>query len=249
MRATENRAATLLVVMDESIGVQLVHRESAGEQHASRVMNGDGRTPGFGGFETGSTNTVLPDHPRLGPNHFVCREPIWATVARYALYVVFAGVVGYQAVVLYGMTPFAIFLLVIGVGLMAVLSARLSPRSIDFIGGSEGVYFPSRTRSGIGFGFLATPKTWLFVPWSNVLRISVGPLFDEWGATRGVTYCLRVSEDERREYFSTPTLPVIDGPRSAIQRGSILVGYRSVLRSPYKILAVLLRLRKAHAGV
>lgn len=231
------------------IGIQSLYRGFAVKRNASRPMSMYGNTSSLGGSDGRRANTVLAVFPSLGPNHFVFGEPAWLMSFRYGLYLAFAGSIAYQMMPALHMAlplEFQLSIAVATVIVGALLAGQVVPRSIDFIGDSEGVYFPSRTRSGIGLR--RSPKTWLFVPWSNVIRISVQPLFDEWGSTEGVTYCLRASEAERREYFSSSAMPDLDSSPFAIQRGSFVVGYRSAFRSPYKALANLLRLQNARTS-
>lgn len=113
--------------------------------------------------------------------------------------------------------------------------------SVHYVGNARGLYFPTRRRSWI----LGRSKTqpWLFVPWSNVLRISVAPLLDESGR-KGVSFSLRVSDEQRRLYF--PRAAVLDwGDESRINTAcSILVAYPSICKPLHKIVSILCALQR-----
>lgn len=127
-------------------------------------------------------------------------------------------------------------------GLTIVFAVRSSYASIDFASDEQGVYFPSWQKFRITGSVMS--QKWLFVPWSNISSIGVQLLLDEWGNTKCVTFGLCANEEEQRVFFSgTARLDFDEGSPSG-NRGSILVGYPSAFRSPYKAVAILRSLQR-----
>jgi len=192
-------------------------------------------------YDNDRVNTVLDRYPALGDAHFICSEPGWLRIVRRGLFLLSGFGLAYFAI-----SPSTItFLAPLLLWLLSVLAIAVAVRPLSghirYVSDSQGVYFPSQQRLWrIG---PARPKTWLFVPWSNISKVGVQSLLDEWGYTEGVTFCLRASEEERQVYFSETAVPDLDGisPSGHSHRGSILIGYPSPFISPYKIAAILLR--------
>jgi hypothetical protein len=189
-----------------------------------------------------SVNTVLDDYPALAAAQFISGRPRWLDAVSRAVLLLSGGGLAYLATSISTIPSLAALLLWIVSGLAILVAVRPWSASIDYAGDAHGVYFPSRQSFGIVGR--TKPPTWLFVPWSNVSNIGVQPLLDESGNAKGVTFCLRASDDERRVYFSGTAMLDLDERSPIGQRGSILVGYRSAFKSPYKIAATLRSLQR-----
>jgi hypothetical protein len=176
-------------------------------------------------------NKVVNEFPGLNTAHFISTESRWPIAVMLGLWVLCGCAFVYLASSASTLPSAAIVFL--GIASALLLVALLSARgSIHYASDACGVYFPSRF---FWIGGRAKVRTWLFVPWPNISRISVQPLGES--GTKGVAFCLRASDEERRLYFAraaTLDLGDVSGTDS-----SILVVYPSAFRSPYKIAAIL----------
>lgn len=199
----------------------------------------------MGVCEDRSLNTVLDGYPALSSDHFICREPRWVGIAlRAALLLSGCGLALF--LIQAPSIPFvATVLLWIGSGLAVLVATRPLPGSIRYISDPQGVYFPARKRLG-SVGSAKDP-TWLFVPWPNISSITVQLMLDESGSKKGVTFRLRANDEERRRYFSAAAMLNFGAGASSGDGGSILVGYPSAFKSPYKVAAMLSRFQRRQA--
>jgi len=187
-------------------------------------------------------NTVLDEYRVFETAHFIYGEPRWLRLGRRGLFLLSGCGLAYFMTSAATM-PFVVTLLLwIVSGLAIVVAVRTPPASIHFASDAQGVYFPSEQKLRIAGPVMA--QKWLFVPWSNISSIGVQLLLDEWGNTKCVTFGLRASEDEQRVFFSRTARPGFHEGLPIGNRGSILVGYPSVFRSPYKALAILRNLQR-----
>jgi hypothetical protein len=85
----------------------------------------------------------------------------------------------------------------------------------------------------------AGPQKWLLVPWSNISSICVQQLLVESENTKGVTFCLRASDEDRRVYFARTAMLKHEHLPPVGDHASILVGFPSAFKSPYDIAALL----------
>ena len=186
-------------------------------------------------FGSRGLNTILNEFPALRAANFICAEPRWLSAITLGLCLLSGCALAYLGASASTLPSAVILLLGIASALLLV-ALRPTRGSIHYASNDHGVYFPSRRTSWIVGR--AKDQTWLFVPWSNISRISVQPLLDESGK-KSVTFCLRASDEERRLYF--PLAATLDlGEESRISTGcSILVGYPSAFKSPYRIASIL----------
>ena len=186
-------------------------------------------------FGCRGVNTVVDELPAFNAAHFICAEPRWMVTIAPPLCLLSACVLAYWA----GSANRIAAAVILGIGIAcAMLAAALRPTrsAIYYASDARGVYFPSR-RNIWKLGRVA-PRSWLFVPWSRVSRISVQPLLDESGR-RGVTFCLRASDEQRRRYFSrSATLDAGRDPGIGTDC-SILVVFPGAFKSPYRIASIL----------
>ncbi|MFZ4539839.1 hypothetical protein [Propionivibrio sp.] len=190
-----------------------------------------------GGYEVRRLNTVLDEFPVLSATHFICGEPRWVGTLRRGLLLVAGFGIGYFATSAPTISlPISLLLWAVA-GVAILFAIRPSPASIYYASDPKGVYFPSRQRSGF-FG-PARPQTWLLVPWSNITRICVQLLLNETGNTKGVTFCLRVSEEDWRVYFSGTAMLKHGEKHSVGEHQSLLVGFPGEFKSPHEIASLL----------
>lgn len=189
-------------------------------------------------------NTVLDRYPALSSEHFICREPRWVGVARRAAFLL-SGCGLALFLTRAPSIPFvATVLLWIVSGLAAFVAMRPLLGSIRYISDRQGVYFPAQKKLGtVGS---TKHQTWLFVPWPNISSISVQLMLDESGSKKGVTFRLCANEEERRRYFSGAAMLNFEAGASSGDGRSILVGYPSGFKSPYKVAAMLSRFQRRH---
>lgn len=128
-------------------------------------------------------------------------------------------------------------LLLIVTGLAIFAAMRPARATICYAGDALGVYFPERKRSGIFNP--AGPQTWLLVPWSNISSICVQQLLVESGNTKGVTFCLRASDEDQRVYFARTAMLKHEHLPPVGDSAYILVGFPRAFKSPYDIAALL----------
>ncbi|MFZ4539128.1 hypothetical protein [Propionivibrio sp.] len=190
-------------------------------------------------------NTVLDEFPVFSSAHFICAEPRWLGTALRGLLLLSGLGIAYIATTAPNLPSTINLLLWIASGLAILGAIMLSPDSIHYASDPQGVYFPSRERSGI-FG-PSRPQTWLFVPWSNITSLCASLLLNESGNTKGVIFSLRASEEERRVYFTGTTMPTHDKGLLIGDRSTILVGFPSAFKSPYKIAELLHSFRRLKA--
>ena len=178
-------------------------------------------------------NKVVNEFPGLDMAHFICAEPRWLSAIMLGLCGLCGCAFVYLASSASPLPSAAIVLLGIAAALL-LLTLLSAHGSIHYASDARGMYFPSRL---FWISSRAKVRTWLFVPWSNISRISVQPLGES--GTKGVAFCLRASDEERRLYFArAATLDL--GDKSPDGTGcSILVGYPSAFKSPYRIASIL----------
>ena len=182
-------------------------------------------------------NIVLDDDPALSAAHFICREPRYVGMAWRTFWVVLGCVLAYLALsapMIAGPLRL-VFWITSGLGLVAAL--RQASGTIHFASDSLGVYFPSRQR--LVMVRPATPQRWLFVPWSNVSSIGVQLLLDESGSSKGVTFSLCASAEERRVYFPGAATRGVEARSPAGGLALIRVGYPGASGSPDKVVVLL----------
>lgn len=175
--------------------------------------------------------------PALRAARFICREPRYVGALRRGFWAVLAcGLAG--SALLAATTHWAVLL---ASGLTALVAIRQVPGQIHFACAATGIFFPARQR--VAISGQALPHSWLFVPWSKISGISVQLLLDESGRRKGVVFCVCASDEERRLYFAGAAMPSLDVRRPAGDCALIRVGYPGVLRSLYRIAALLRRLQ------
>ncbi|MBL8415244.1 MAG: hypothetical protein JNM42_12475 [Propionivibrio sp.] len=182
-------------------------------------------------------NIVLEKFPVLDAAHFICAEPRWMGTVLRGLYLLAGLGMAYLATFVPAIPIAASLLLWIVSGLAILAAMRPARATIYYASDALGIYFPERKWSGIS-GF-AGPQTWLLVPWSNISSISVQVLLDESGNTKGVTFCLRASDEDQRLYFARTAMLKHEHLPPVGDRASILVGFPSAFKSPYDIAALL----------
>ncbi len=192
--------------------------------------------------ENQNVNTVLDGYPSLDSDHFVCGVPRWVLTALRGLLLLCGCGLAYFVT----QTPsisFAKTLLLWAVSGLAIILVVWPMRgSISFACDPKGAYFPSR--KGLKNFASTEPQKWLLVPWSNVFAINVQLVPDESGAKKLVTFRLRANEDERQMFFSgASTLNFETGAPNG-RRSTFVVGYPSAFKSPYKIVAILSKLKR-----
>ena len=167
---------------------------------------------GIAGAERG-VNIVIDELPVWRAPHFIGAEPRWMTVISSGLCLVPGGALAYLAA-LASAIPAAVVVPLAIASALALLALWFERSPVDYVADARGVYFPSpRKLPMTGRG---QARRWLFVPWSNIARIGVQPLLDESGRN-GVTFCLCVSDAERRLYF--PRAAALDPGGIAQQDG------------------------------
>ena len=182
-------------------------------------------------------NTVLEQFPVLDSAHFICAEPRWLGTVWRGLYLLAGLGMAYLATSVPDIA-FATTLLLWFVSGLAILAAMRPARArIYYASDALGVYFPESKSSGI-IGPTG-PQTWLLVPWSNISSISVQQLLVESENTRGVSFCLRASDEHQRVYFAQTAMLKHEHLPPVGDHASILVGFPSAFKSPYDIVALL----------
>lgn len=182
-------------------------------------------------------NTVLEQFPVLDSAHFICAEPRWLGTVWRGLYLLAGLGMAYLATSVPDIA-FATTLLLWFVTGLAILAAMRPARArIYYASDALGVYFPEGKRSGL-IG-PSGPQTWLLVPWSNISSIGVQQLPVESENTRGVTFTLLASAEDRRVYFAQTAMLKHEHLPPVGDHASILVGFPSAFKSPYDIVALL----------
>ena len=178
-------------------------------------------------------NETLAELPALSDARFVCREPRYVGLLRRGLLILSGGGLAYAAFATPTLSWLPAALLAIASGLVVFAAIRQRPGPIHFASDSLGVYFPSRRRAGH-----ATPRHWLFVPWSNISGIGVQLLLEESGR-KGLVLSLRVSANERRQFFARSVWREALVGSAVDDGGSVRVAYPGVFNSSYRLAATL----------
>lgn len=187
-------------------------------------------------------NTVLDEYPALKTVHLIYGEPRWLRLGWRGLLLLSGCGLAYFTTSAATMPIVATLLLWIVSGLAIVVAVRSSSASIHFASDAQGVYFPSWQKLRITGP--AMSQKWLFVPWSNISSLGVQLSLDECGNTKCVTIGLRASEEEQRVFFKGMAKLDFDEASPIGDSGSILVGFPSAFRSPYKAVTILRDLQR-----
>jgi len=189
--------------------------------------------------EIRNLNTVLDGYPKLDSDHFVCGVPSWVLTALLGLFLLSGCGLAYFLTQTPNISFTRTLLLWAASGLAILLVVRPMSGSISFACDPKGAYFPSR--KGLKNFASTEPQKWLLVPWSNISAINVQLVPDESGVKKLVTFRLRANDDERRVFFSGSSTLNFETGVSMGNRSSLVVGYPSVFKSPYRIVATLSR--------
>ena len=195
--------------------------------------------------EAHEMNTLVDESSVLNAAHVIGCEPRWVGRFRRGLLLLcgfalaYAGNPGPH-------TALAITLLLWPLAGLAILFAlRPTPAAIQYACDRQGVYFPSRKMAR---SKAAQPSTWLLVRWPNISSISVQLLLEESGNAKGVTFRLRASEAEQREYFSGTAMLKYSKEAHGGGHGDILVGFPSLFQSPHEVAALLFSYQRQHGA-
>jgi hypothetical protein len=192
-------------------------------------------------------NTVLEKFPVLDAAHFICAEPRWVGTVWRVLYLLAGLGMAYLATSVPAIAFATTVLLWIVSGLAILAAMRPSRARIYYASDALGVYFPERKSSGIVGP--TEPQTWLLVPWSNISSICVQQLLVESENTRGVTFCLRASDEDQRVYFARTAMLKHEHLPPVRDHASILVGFPGAFKSPYDIAALLRSFQSRSADI
>ena len=192
--------------------------------------------------ESQNVNTVLDGYPSLDSDHFVCGVPRWVLTALLGFFLLSGCGLAYFVPQMPSISFAKTLLLWVATGLASLLVVRPMSGSISFACDLKGAYFPSRKR--LKYLTSSMPQKWLLVPWSNISAINVQLLPDESGIKKLVTFWLRANDDERRVFFSGSSTLNLETEVSNGNRNSFAVGYPSTFESPYKIVAILSKLKR-----
>jgi hypothetical protein len=210
----------------------------------SRIISFDSLTPNRspGALEI---NTVIDESSVLSAAHVIGSEPRWMGWLRRGLLLLggFAlATIGMPGPHLPGATTLLLWPLA---GLAILFALRRTPAAVHYACDQQGVYFPSRQ---VAKSRAAQPRRWLLVRWPNISSISVQLLLEESGNAKGVTFRLRASEAEQREYFSGTAMLKVGKENNAGGHADILVGFPSLFQSPHEVAALLFSYQRQHGA-
>lgn len=190
-----------------------------------------------GAADQSKRNSHLQRDPDLGVEHFVLGQLPWSRLFWQSLAVLAGAGLVWALTQRVEASSVHLFGLLFVSALVLLIANRTPTRLIKFASDAQGLYFPSRPKSWARAP--AKSQTWLFVPWSNVSAIGVQLMLDESGSRKGVTFRIRVSHDEQRDYLSRVLMPNLDRHESDTDDGTILVGFSTGLTSPHRIVVLM----------